>query len=385
MFLLASFLFFSLRTALASRRGGWVPELNSTPHPPTARDHDRLQNRCVPHERVCDILSDCPAPNRCRLRSNRCKPILKLPRNRRWGCPVHLCPTAAFCPAASYWPSLQDAAQSGLKLPEEEQSLLDLAFNLFILMYQLQTFSEDEIISDILKSCSGYDYFRGLLGMVEIARGQNLERVYFHIPNECLYLTTELKTDIMYKIDRSSPIAKVTSFHTRARELVAEIEHYQQVTDWLEANFLPLPESLATFWPKATSVREYLIQNRERVGEQWENYTLYVAVVINVLVTAFHDPKGEQYPHPFVEHVVEALSWFMVLLTAPNCICYEYVRTIVMNKIKLETKSGQFKSCLSHLYPIGLMTMSILGMPPPPDVYPRHAPPPPCGRALCVP
>ena len=109
----------------------------------------------------------------------------------------------AFC-------AMQHAIDSGSKIPDDEQALLELAFNLFILMFQLRTFSDDPALVTALEACQGYAYFRSLLGVVEIARGDKLEKVYFHIPNICMYLTRDLKEDILYLIDRSSPIAKVS-------------------------------------------------------------------------------------------------------------------------------------------------------------------------------
>ena len=63
--------------------------------------------------------------------------------------------------------------------------------------------------SQALEGCRGYDYFRTLLGVVEIARGDTLERIYFHIPSICRNLTEEQKQHILYGLDRSSLIAKV--------------------------------------------------------------------------------------------------------------------------------------------------------------------------------
>ena len=42
-----------------------------------------------------------------------------------------------------------------------------------------------------------------------VCAGDNLEKVYFHIPNVCMYINDDLKAQILQEIDRSSPIAKV--------------------------------------------------------------------------------------------------------------------------------------------------------------------------------
>ena len=61
----------------------------------------------------------------------------------------------------SVWDDLKGAVASGGYLPESQQALMGLAFNLFILMYQLRTFCpDDDALRTALKECSGYDYFQ---------------------------------------------------------------------------------------------------------------------------------------------------------------------------------------------------------------------------------
>ena len=48
---------------------------------------------------------------------------------------------------------------------------MGLAFNLFILMSHLRTFSDDQNLLSAIEGCLGYEYFQNLLGVVEIARG----------------------------------------------------------------------------------------------------------------------------------------------------------------------------------------------------------------------
>ena len=61
-------------------------------------------------------------------------------------------------------------AGRGYKLPQAQQTLLDLAFNLFILLYRLTPLAEPGC-KKALQNWSGYGYFRSLLGTLEIARG----------------------------------------------------------------------------------------------------------------------------------------------------------------------------------------------------------------------
>ena len=97
----------------------------------------------------------------------------------------------------SVWDLVNAALSSGYKLPSSEQALLDLAFNLFILLHHLSTFSDDTALCAALYKCSGHSYFQSLLGMVEIARGERLEVVYFHIPNIGSYLTEDLRIQFL--------------------------------------------------------------------------------------------------------------------------------------------------------------------------------------------
>ena len=60
------------------------------------------------------------------------------------------------------------------KVPDEVEAPLEFAFNLFTLIYQLQTFTDDPLPFVGLQGCIWWPKFRALLGVVEIARGMCL-------------------------------------------------------------------------------------------------------------------------------------------------------------------------------------------------------------------
>ena len=194
----------------------------------------------------------------------------------------------------STWDLVKDDATSGVSLPEAKQVLLNLAFNLFILMYQLQSVSAHKA-SASLESCSGYAYFRSLLGIIEIARGKTLEKVYFQIPSSCMYLRRWVKKDILSSIDRTSPVAKVTSFLDKAVVVGSKITYHRKMTEWLEQS-LPLREFCEQY-PALNTRRTYFIHQRDMIRERARHVTLYMAMVLNILVAFLRkeDREGRDY------------------------------------------------------------------------------------------
>ena len=85
-----------------------------------------------------------------------------------------------------------------------------------------------------------------------------------------MYLTSPMKAEILSLIDRSSLIAKVSSFHAKAQELVAEIQYHQRVTEWLEAEFVPMLADL----PRLAGLRMYLINHRGKLVDHLQNTIL---------------------------------------------------------------------------------------------------------------
>ena len=212
----------------------------------------------------------------------------------------------------SLWELVKVPVALGGYLVGEEQAVMRLAFNLFILMHHLRTFSDDPDLRNALERCAGAAYFRARVGVIEIARGDALEKVYFRIPKNCHYLTDDLKTQILYDIDRSSPIAKVTSFQAKAIEVGFEIDYHRHVTEWLDRTFLP---RAINRWPRVAAQCRYLIHRRKAMREHLQTLIFCVAVAINAVATVLHNDLHYAF---WEQKLLSALSWGLVLLTGLN-------------------------------------------------------------------
>ena len=107
----------------------------------------------------------------------------------------------------------------------------------------------------------------------------------------------------------------MTSFHAKATEVVSKIQHHHRVTEWLH-EVVVVPE-----WaPLPRRCRTYAVHRREKLTEHLQNTILGLAVVINVLVMAFHDrqPKGSGYG-PLEKLIVSVLGLATLGLSTLNC------------------------------------------------------------------
>ena len=213
----------------------------------------------------------------------------------------------------SLWDLVKHDATSGVSLPDAQQDLLNLAFNLFILLYQLQSVSANTLL---LESCSGYTYFRSLLGIIEIARGNTLEKVYFQIPSSCMYLRRKIKDDILNSMDRTSPITKVTSFLDRAVTVGSKIAYHRKVTEWLE-ECLPLRD-LSEEVPELKAHRTYFIHHRDKIREKLRQFCMYLAIFLNFVVAFLRRTDSAGGGYNSLHYTMIWLLGFVML--GMNCI-----------------------------------------------------------------
>jgi len=183
---------------------------------------------------------------------------------------------------------------------EEQEATLDLGFNLFILMYILHSHDRggSEVLARSLKGCQGYDCFRNMLGVIEIARDDKVERVYFRKPTlaSSLRLSSHLKASLMANVDRSSPVAKVADFFERANELILEIEYTHQLQGHLqELDMIPSSWAVGDASLKFVAVanrvlREFLRQLVSRGTAVLEARVFRFAIALNVLLFFSYEP-----------------------------------------------------------------------------------------------
>ena len=134
-----------------------------------------------------------------------------------------------------------------------------------------------------------------------------------------------------------------------------------QVTKWLQ-EFSPLPE-FCKEWAWVAAFRTYAIHHRERLREHLQNTILGIAVVINVLMTGFHNhqrPRGH-YSHDWAQLGISVLGWCMLLLTALNCavwLCIHYFTLQQSWSMRRGNKGNLRFPLLSFLYTLVLALMA---------------------------
>ena len=65
-----------------------------------------------------------------------------------------------------------------------------------------------------------FHFFQSRTGHVEILRDSSLETAHFRLPDECRYLTKEIREDFVWHVDRSTPNSKIEEFQSTIRDLI---------------------------------------------------------------------------------------------------------------------------------------------------------------------
>ena len=111
---------------------------------------------------------------------------------------------------------------------------------------------------------------------------------------------------------------QVSSFHAKATEVVAQIDHHQRVTEWLQDAFVPPP--VVMLLPGVDAFRMHAIHHRERLREYLQNTILALAVVVNVVITVSHHQQGHGSPYgTTAQCAISALGLAIMALTIMNC------------------------------------------------------------------
>ena len=185
-------------------------------------------------------------------------------------------------------------------LTSQEKALQELAFNIYIFLYMLMTLSGDEQIQERLGMISGAKYFESMLGVIEIARGDSIERCYFSIPHICFTLTDDAKENLLQDIDRDSPASKVMDFFDKASGLILEMEYRMVVRNKLN-QCIPVPrEPGKASWPLYTHaaypflvwLRKFMFHHMQDGIRFWQDAVLYTAIILNALLLYTHPPHA---------------------------------------------------------------------------------------------
>ena len=106
--------------------------------------------------------------------------------------------------------------------------LLDVSFNLYILLLTLSSWSPD--VTSLLDTLPGARYFKKMVGTIEIARGNTLEKVYFRIPSTCSGLSRQTRHQVLWDLrDKESRAAKLGGFFEVSGELIAEMKYLHHI------------------------------------------------------------------------------------------------------------------------------------------------------------
>jgi hypothetical protein len=140
----------------------------------------------------------------------------------------------------------------------------------------------------------------GRLGLIEIERNDQIEKVYFRVPTICALLTEESREALLWSVDRSTQGSKLSDFLDKADEIIYDIEATHRVREQLSSNFL-----MALF--SKVSIK------------RWDDMSLAIAISINLLfVAVISDANGlldRQTDWFGVEGLIRILAYGQVLCT----------------------------------------------------------------------
>eukprot|EP01059_Diplonema_ambulator_P033801 TRINITY_DN7233_c0_g1_i1.p1 TRINITY_DN7233_c0_g1~~TRINITY_DN7233_c0_g1_i1.p1 ORF type:complete len:2182 (+),score=683.60 TRINITY_DN7233_c0_g1_i1:2399-8944(+) len=159
----------------------------------------------------------------------------------------------------------------------KDESSLEVAFNVFILLKMLKMVHE-------LETVPGYAFLDTMTGGIEISREGRLERVYFRIPPISANLSDETKDDLLRSVNRSTSTARISDFYYRAEGLIFEIEYYQKM--FYEQRDTPFAEY--------SRIAQQLLH---RWSVLWHDLMLGLAFTANILLVCFANYVPEEGTH----------------------------------------------------------------------------------------
>ncbi|KAJ9465428.1 Inositol 1 [Diplonema papillatum] len=225
---------------------------------------------------------------------------------------------------------------------ENNDTALELGFNLFIFMETLSSFDAHHLLQDsnfYMTNEAGFQYFQSMTGRIEIAgREGRLQRVYFRIPELCLNLSENTKKAILWSADRDTPAARLSSFFNMAADALFEMrfndQHFSSKALYCGRGEL----KQGNYFKGFLSVLAVHIHRNARTIHQ---VTVYIAVVMAFLNAA--SLEDESYGFAAVA-LIYALGFVQLLLTTMNAV-HQAVSEgpILAHKMnKEERRAGKF-------------------------------------------
>jgi hypothetical protein len=176
------------------------------------------------------------------------------------------------------------------------ESALEMATKIFVLLNQLLVLTHDAPLRTVLPTLPGAPLLAALTATIEIARGDELERVCFAKPVDFQDLTFESKAHLLKVVDRSSPAVKLHDFCARSSELMDVMGNQGRIRKLL-CNALPTPAVNPTSSSGGQKssldtaryfflhrVRSYVLQQASADGSpHLENACFLLACLVNLL------------------------------------------------------------------------------------------------------
>uniref|UniRef100_A0A7S1IMD9 RyR/IP3R Homology associated domain-containing protein n=1 Tax=Eutreptiella gymnastica TaxID=73025 RepID=A0A7S1IMD9_9EUGL len=197
------------------------------------------------------------------------------------------------------WDEVEDRITEGKSFSAEEEENLDMAFNVFILMFILQASVDDPQLREVLSARRSYEFFKSILGVIEIARGNIIEKVYFRKPTGSMILEKQSRQQLLALVDRSSPSSRLADFFQRCHKLINELDHKKMVADQLE-QVIPTPPLNGPMWymkyvyPQLKCRRRFLVHNIHNGTTLWDNAILLLATCLNIVMVLFFPTPGNE-------------------------------------------------------------------------------------------
>jgi len=237
------------------------------------------------------------------------------------------------------WLKVQSNVENNIDLNTEDEEMLDKSFNIYILLYVLLTWTKNAVLERLIKEVPGEPYFLSMLGVIEIARDDGLEKVYFRKPSACNMMTYEARQALLSKVNRDSPASKVSDFYEQATEVIFELEFYQEAKKYLDRN-LPVWDTTNKRFTILAKVlrqcRQHLVESLPQSGVQkLEDATLVVALVLNgaILLSAAQE-RGCMWMY-CAELLV---CWQAALSSALTILAFLYDLPILAHRQRLQQR-----------------------------------------------
>ena len=216
----------------------------------------------------------------------------------------------------SIWQEIELFLGNWHAVDDSQEKALTFWFNGFILIYQLKALTNDSHLATLMHELRGYNLFTSMMGTIEIARGDVLEKVYFRKPMNALCLQKDDKLKLLRTVDRSSTNAKLLDFGSKSRELRYELQHQTRIRTFMNA-CIPTPKMAnpitnrarqynSIVYPLLIRIRSHAVQNIPTRGvSTLQDAALALALAVNVLYSYVHVhaniiARKDQHVHPTV-------------------------------------------------------------------------------------